>query len=75
MKTTNKPTAFNIVLCVVTLLVLIMADVLAIVALTISPMWGINIINAIFWSFILLGVLAFVNMFVLGMWKETFNKQ
>lgn len=74
MKTTNKPTAFNIVLCVVTLLVLIMADVLAIVALSTSPLWGVSIIEATFWSVVLLGVVAFINIFVWAMWKEVFNK-
>lgn len=74
MKTTNKPTAFDIMLCVVTLLALIAVDVLTIVALTTSPMWKTNVIESIFWSLVMLGVAAFVNMFVWGMWKEVFNK-
>ena len=74
MKTTNKPTTLNIVLCVVTLLALIVVDVLTIVALTTAPLWKTSIIEAIFWSNIMLGVVAFINIFVWAMWKETFNK-
>lgn len=74
MKTTNKPTTLNIVLCVVTLLALIAVDVLTIVALTTAPLWKTSIIEAIFWSVVLLGVVAFINIFVWAMWKEVFNK-
>lgn len=74
MKTTNKPTTLNIVLCVVTLLALIAVDVLTIVALTTAPLWKTSIIEAIFWSIIMLGVVVFLNVFTWAMWKETFNK-
>lgn len=74
MKTTNKPTTLNIVLCVVTLLALIAVDVLTIVALTTSPLWNVSIIEAIFWSVIMLGVVVFLNAFTWVMWKETFSK-
>lgn len=74
MKPTNKPTTFNIVLCVVTLLALIVVDVLTIVALTTSPLWKTSVIEAIFWSVIMLGVVVFLNVFTWAMWKETFNK-
>lgn len=74
MKTKNKPTTLNIVLCVVVLLAIIAADVLTIVALTTAPLWKTSIIEAIFWSIIMLGVVAFINIFVWAMWKETFNK-
>lgn len=74
MKTTNKPTTLNIVLCVVTLLALIAVDVLTIVALTTAPLWKTSIIEATFWSVVLLGVVAFINIFVWAMWKEVFNK-
>lgn len=74
MKATNKPTTLNIVLCVVTLLALIALDVMIIVALSTSPLWGVSIIEATFWSVVLLGVVAFINIFVWAMWKEVFNK-
>lgn len=73
MKTTNKPTTLNIVLCVVTMLALITLDVLTIVALTASPLWKTSIIEAIFWSLIMLGVISSINMFAWMMWKEVFN--
>ena len=74
MKTTNKPTTLNIVLCVVTLLALIAVDVLTIVALTTAPLWKISVIESIFWSLVMLGVVVFLNVFTWAMWKEVFNK-
>lgn len=74
MKTTNKPTTLNIVLCVVVLLAIIAADVLTIVALTASPLWKTSIIEAIFWSLVMIGTIGCFNLLAWGMWKEVFNK-
>lgn len=74
MKTKNKPTTLNIVLCVVVLLALIAADVLTIVALTMSPLWKTSIIEAIFWSLIMIGSIGSFNLLAWGMMEETFNK-
>jgi hypothetical protein len=74
MKTTNKPTTLNIVLCVVTMLALIALDVLTIVALTLSPLWKTSIIEAIFWSLVMIVSIGCFNLLAWGMWKETFNK-
>ena len=74
MKTTNKPTALNIVSCVVTLLALIAADVITIVALTLSPLWSTCIIEAIFWSLMMLVSIGCFNLLAWGMMEETFNK-
>lgn len=74
MKTTNKPTALNIVLCVVTLLALIAVDVLTIVGLTTASLWKTSVVESIFWSLVMIGVIVFINVFTWAMWKETFNK-
>lgn len=74
MKTTNKPTTLNIVLCAVVLLAIIAADVLTIVVLTASPLWSTSIIEAIFWSLVMIGTIGLFNLLVWGMMKETFNK-
>lgn len=74
MKPTNKPTTFSTVLCVVTLLAVLVADVLTIVALTFSPLWKTSIIEAIFWSLIMIGSIGPFNLLAWGMMKETFNK-
>lgn len=74
MKATNKPTAFDIALCVVTLLALVAVDVLTIVALTTSPLWKTSIIEAIFWSLVMIGTIGSLNLLAWGMWKEIFNK-
>lgn len=74
MKQTTNSTALNIVLCVVTMLALIALDVVIIVALSSSPLWKTSVIEATFWSFVLLGVVAFITIFVWEMWKEVFNK-
>lgn len=74
MKTKNKPTTLNIVLCVVVLLALIAADVLTVIALTLSPLWSISIIEAIFWSLVMIGTIGCFNLLAWGMMKETFNK-
>lgn len=74
MKTKNKPTTLNIVLCVVVLLAIIVADVLTIVALTMSPLWKTSIIEAIFWSLVMIVSIGCFNLLAWGMWKETFNK-
>ena len=74
MKTTNKPTTLNIVLCVVVLLAIIAADVLTIVALTTSPLWKTSIVEAIFWSLVMIGSIGPFNLLAWGMMKETFNK-
>ena len=74
MKTTNKPTTLDIVLCVVILLALIAVDVLTIVALTTSPLWKTSIIEAIFWSLVMLVSIGCFNLLAWGMMKETFNK-
>lgn len=74
MKTTNKPTTLNIVLCVVVLLALIAADVLTIVALTMSPLWKTSVIEAIFWSLVMIVTIGCFNLLAWGMMKETFNK-
>lgn len=73
MKTTNKPTALNIVLCVVTLLALIAVDVLTIVGLTTASLWKTSVVESIFWSIIMLGVVSSINMFAWMMMKEVFN--
>lgn len=74
MKTTNKPTTLDIVLCVVILLALVVLDVLTIVALTLSPLWSTCIIEAIFWSLVMLVSIGCFNLLAWGMMKETFNK-
>ena len=74
MKPTNKPTTLNIVLCVVVLLAIIAADVLTIVALTTSPLWKTSIVEAIFWSLVIIGTIGCFNLLAWGMMKETFNK-
>lgn len=70
MKATNKPTAFDIALCVVTLLALVAVDVLTIVALTTSPLWKTSIIEAIFWSLVMIGTIGSLNLLAWGMWKR-----
>lgn len=74
MKQTTNPTALNIVLCVVTMLALIAADVLTVIALTLSPLWSTSIIEAIFWSLVMIGTIGVFNLLAWGMMKETFNK-
>ena len=74
MKTKNKPTTLNIVLCVVVLLAIIAADVLTIVALTMSPLWKTSVIEAIFWSLVMIGTIGCFNLLAWGMMKEVFNK-
>lgn len=74
MKTTNKPTTLDIVLCVVMLLLIVAADVLTIVVLTASPLWSTSIIEAIFWSLVMIGTIGCFNLLAWGMMKETFNK-
>lgn len=74
MKTLNKQTTLNIVLCVVIMLALIVADVLTIVALTLSPLWSTCIIEAIFWSLVMIVTIGCFNLLAWGMMKETFNK-
>lgn len=74
MKQTTNPTALNIVLCVVILLALIVLDVLTIVVLTLSPLWSTCIIEAIFWSLVMIVSIGCFNLLAWGMMKETFNK-
>ena len=74
MKTKNKPTTLNIVLCVVVLLALIVLDVLTIAVLTLSPLWSTCIIEAIFWSIVMIVSIGCFNLLAWAMWKETFNK-
>ena len=74
MKTKNKPTTLNIVLCVVVLLALIVLDVLTIAVLTLSPLWSTCIIEAIFWSLVMIVSIGCFNLLAWGMMKETFNK-
>ena len=74
MKATNKPTAFDIALCVVTLLALVAVDVLTIVALTTSPLWKTSIIEAIFWSLVMIGTIGSLNLLAWECGKEIFNK-
>lgn len=74
MKQTTNPTALNIVLCVVTVLALIAADVLTVIALTLSPLWNTSVIEAIFWSLVMIGTIGSFNLLAWGMMKEAFNK-
>lgn len=74
MKTNKTLTTFNIVLDVVVLLLTIAADVLTIVALTLSPLWSTCIMEAIFWSLVMIVSIGCFNLLAWGMMKETFSK-
>lgn len=73
MKTTNKPTTLNTVLCVVVLLAIIAADVLTIVALTTAPLWKTSVIEAIFWTIIMVLTIGCFNGLVLAMIKDSMS--
>lgn len=74
MKTNKTLTTFNIVLDVVVLLLIVAADVLTIIALTASPLWKTSIVEAIFWSLVMIVSIGCFNLLAWGMMKETFNK-
>lgn len=74
MKTTNKRSTVDVILCVVVLLALLVCDVLTITVLTMSPLWSTSIIEAIFWSLVMIGTIGSLNLLAWGMMKETFNK-
>lgn len=70
---TNNYTLLNKILCGVVLTGMMVADVLTIVLITMSPMWSSSIINAVFWSFTLVMTVGIINMFAWIVMKETFN--
>lgn len=73
MKTNKTLTTFNIVLDVVVLLLTIAADVLTIIALTSSPLWKTNIVEAIFWTIIMVLTIGCFNGLVLAMIKDSMS--
>ena len=73
--TTNKRNTVDVILWVVVLLALVMCDVLTITALTLSPLWSTSIIEAIFWSLVMIVTIGSFNLLAWGMMKETFNNK
>lgn len=74
MKATTSKHTVDVILCVVVLVALLVCDVLTITVLTMSPLWSTSIIEAIFWSLVMIVTIGTFNLLAWGMMKEVFNK-
>ena len=74
MKATTSKHTVDGILCMVVLVALLVCDVLTITVLTMSPLWSTSIIEAIFWSLVMIVTIGSFNLLAWGMIKEVFNK-